>query len=492
MRKKRFKYTKELDIGDPVEHWIQRAFKRAKVLNLPSHLIVDSAAVIKNAFGEEWLKNNFAKPNRSLPFLDKHPVASNFEIAGDPQIVSNMEIAEYLRCLANVPGLCKVLDLLKNKGQFYTTFLQIAYAYRFMKLGAIKMRFEPPIDEGRHSDLFFLYKNQPFLAECFRPKLKNKGQDHFQDILKYSANKLFDAAVKHKRKIFYYIRFLRNINTKERKEIISLCITSINKLISQESGQLKFKHDACDVKIFNASKIERNSPNEYKEILLELNKTSDFGCNVYLVKANQIDKVRNHSDYEREESSKLFIKYPPREKHPDWILSLVKKIEKKIIQVRRKSDNPRGILIVNSSINLFKSDTSRNFNTRLYYKIIDKHKNIDTIILTSHKWMVCKRYKYIATSLMGPKTILFRDKETLTLNFLENSVDLLKGWPLLYSDKFSDFMFKYMKGEIDNDEFRNYWIEIYNRKLNNFDIKEIRNSMDKFINKLYHININKR
>ena len=93
---------------------------------------------------------------------------------------------------------------------------------------------------------------------------------------------------------------------------------------------------------------------------------------------------------------------------------------------------------------------------------------------------------------MGPKTILFRDKETLTLNFLENSVDLLKGWPLLYPDKFSDFMFKYIKGEIDDDEFRNYWIEIYNRKLNNFDIKEIRNSMDKFINKLYHININRR
>jgi len=63
---------------------------------------------------------------------------------------------------------------------------------------------------------------------------------------------------------------------------------------------------------------------------------------------------------------------------------------------------------------------------------------------------------------------------------------------LLYPDKFSDFMFKYIKGEIDDDEFKNYWIEIYNRKLNNFDIKEIRNSMDKFINKLYHININKR
>lgn len=63
---------------------------------------------------------------------------------------------------------------------------------------------------------------------------------------------------------------------------------------------------------------------------------------------------------------------------------------------------------------------------------------------------------------------------------------------MLYPDKFSDFMFKYIKGEIDDDEFKNYWIEIYNRKLNNFDIKEIRNSMDKFINKLYHININKR
>ena len=454
MKKNSRKYIKELDIGDPIEHWIQRAHKRAKVLKLPINLINDSAAIVVNALGRRWLDENFAKPDKSFPFPDKNPIVHDFEVAGDLQIVTIMEIAEYLRFLATTPGINKVLTMLKNKKQYFSSFLQIAYAYRFLKLGASEMVFEPPVDEGRHSDIFFLYKNQHFLVECFCPKYNDKEQDSFQDILKYSVDKLFDAAKKYKTKIFYYINFYRKITPQERKKVINLCITSLSKLISQGAKEITLNHDSCEIHIYNAGEIEKGNQEEYRTLITRLESESDFGCNAYLVAASQLEKVRNTFNYKRIETSRLFMRRPPEEENPEWIVDLGRKIEEKIAQVRRRLDNPRGVLIVNSEIGLLQNKIDEIYARRLQYKILKTHENIDAVILTSHKWMVHRRNQLIAALLLGPETILFDHKETLTMNFLEDTVDLLKGWPTLDADKFTNLLIEYLKGNINDSDFR--------------------------------------
>lgn len=88
-------------------------------------------------------------------------------VPGETQVKAMFELGIYLRQLATVPKLLDVIRQLKNKDDFDSAFIQLAYGFRFLKIGATEIAFEPDIDNGGKADIIFKFSNQSYLAECF-------------------------------------------------------------------------------------------------------------------------------------------------------------------------------------------------------------------------------------------------------------------------------------------------------------------------------------
>lgn len=54
--------------------------------------------------------------------------------------------------------------------------MQLAFAYRFQRIGAEAMELEPPVAGGRVSDLSFCLDSNNYLANCARPWIRSSRQ----------------------------------------------------------------------------------------------------------------------------------------------------------------------------------------------------------------------------------------------------------------------------------------------------------------------------
>ncbi len=151
-------------IEDPFERWVTRAVGAAKHLNLPLAFIEEAAAIIRSAFGEEWIRQSLARPTYTpIISLHRHPVLDGLATAGPSQCVELLELAVYLKRLVGVRNLERVVKAMRK--QYAPGFLQLAYAYRFLKVGATGMILEPSAESGRLADIACNLLGRRYLVE---------------------------------------------------------------------------------------------------------------------------------------------------------------------------------------------------------------------------------------------------------------------------------------------------------------------------------------
>lgn len=169
-----FERTKE----DPVTFFRLRAMKLAGRLGVSIPEVDDAVGLVVSALGVAWLNEvaeDFSESS-ALPFR-RHHLGDVISTAGEPQVAEILELATYLRLLADVHGVGTLIDGLR--AQYHQTMLQVAFSARIKIVGGDHLVLEPSAVDGRLGDLRFDLDGTPYQVECFRPTVKGiKEADH--------------------------------------------------------------------------------------------------------------------------------------------------------------------------------------------------------------------------------------------------------------------------------------------------------------------------
>lgn len=153
--------------------WQAEAHKRAAALRVDPSTINEASGVIRSAFGDRWLQEACARDaGHPLP-LRAHPIGNFLTPPGDNQIIALLELSEYLIAASSSPIIGEILASLK--AQYGHTFLQLAFAYRFARIGAINVELEPPVQRGLKGDIACTLNGRRLIAECYIPRVKRRN-----------------------------------------------------------------------------------------------------------------------------------------------------------------------------------------------------------------------------------------------------------------------------------------------------------------------------
>jgi len=416
----------ELDIGDPFDHFAKQAFSNAKRFGLPSSFINESIAIVMGAFGEDWLRTMFVKDRSSTPVIpaSRHPLADCFAIAGKNQIAEILEIAVYLKHLAQVKNVNHVITQMKDK--YYSGFLQLAYAYRFSKIGARNIELEPKTNKGKRGDIYFEFNNFPCIVECYIPHT-SKLDTSIE--LYHSFGAIFDALISKDGIYRVSIKLKKSINSRDRKLIQSKIIGLINIMHGEEP--VETEDEIANILIENISKADveadfPTSPNHWT-----VYGDADLCAHQYWTDRAGIQAIRDDLEKHRRRGNRIFVWRPPSEKKKillqERVDVLVKKMSKKLAQIKPVDEQTKRLIVVSVGEGKHERDDDIRISQEVGRKISIDHSNLFMIILTSRVWTKQNRHRYVSVILYSRGIDYYSSKELFEkLSEFEEKYDLFQ------------------------------------------------------------------
>lgn len=371
------KHDEMLGRTDPLEFWLQEANLRPNA-NLGISP-VEALAIIKGAFSESWLRDQVTAEEKGTAIQSsRHPLARLILLPGKNQIPRVLELALYLRDLYAVANLDQVIQQLKSASDFENTWIQLAYGYRFHKIGASNLKFEPDVDQGRKADIIFKFEAHTYLVECFKPEI----QDSWMIELASRAHKqIFDFTDAHKKVVCIkaFIREKPAFNTAERKSFEQTWKALIKEIKNQD--ELNAETDSFKIKVQEISHLNQSEREELFQKMFNEN-----GCR-FAYKQSLMDK-NDALNTMRGKGKKTYTRdllfFHSDEKEEDignLINRLSKKMEKKVSQLKMKDSGAKSLLIVASPLIHPRNASDRKSFDRMRGKVLDAHPHVDAAIL---------------------------------------------------------------------------------------------------------------
>lgn len=424
--------SKVFDTGDPFEYWIKQAYKFEKEINLPADFATEAIAIIKGAFGEQWIRDELKRRDRSAPFLRlrEHPIANCFTSPAEPQLVKIFELAIYIKKLIRCRELYQVIKQMKDENQFATGLLQLAFAYRFQKLDAKNIELEPDADKGRKGDIYFEYGGNKFMVECYIPHTSSTMRTSFE--LHNSIGPIFDVIDKYKLILRVSIKLKRSITVIDRREIEKTVTHLIDKIGDQK--HISTEVDSANITIDNIQDLkEDNDFPKSKNKDMDLYGGADWGVNQQRVHIEQIQNARDGKLANTKRLSRVLVWEPECEKKEPDILERVEeltdKIEKKLSQTKKSEKSIKRLLIVG----ITEARDKKNKNVLLAFRkiqhnIVRAHLDVAGVFMASRNWTTRSRYQYSGILLTGRAKDSLAERFFEEFNILEADVDLLEDW----------------------------------------------------------------
>lgn len=203
---------------DPFHLWRARAALLAPKMKLDAYLINETIGIINTVFGENWLQTEGLRKNLGTVLGSRaHPIGNCLQAVWETQVAELVELAEYLKFAARSQNFSKLAACLK--GDYVSTRLQLAYAYRLHRVGAERLEFEPPVAAGRYGDIEFTYRGTGYLVECFVPRspTTDNSQEQNERLIKQALDAVKDLSIT----VSVAIQLLRSINVHDRQENVS-------------------------------------------------------------------------------------------------------------------------------------------------------------------------------------------------------------------------------------------------------------------------------
>jgi len=418
----------ELDIGDPFDHFAKQAFRNAKRFRFPLRFINESIAIVRNAFGEIWLRGMFGRDRGATPVAlhSKHPLADCFAVAGENQIAEILELAVYLKHLAGVKNLEYVITQMKDK--YYNGLLQLAYAYRFSKIGASNIELEPKANKGKRGDIYFEFYDSPCMVECYIPR-SSRLDTSIE--LHHSVRAIFDALESKDGIYRVSIRLKKSISPLDRKQIHAKVIELIHTIHRQE--HMEIEDDIAKILIENISKSEVETDFPTSRGHWTVYGGADWGINQYWTDRGGIQDIRDGLEKRTQRGNRIFVWRSPGEKKrmslQERVDGLTKKMTKKLAQTKLADEQTKRIIIVSIGEGKHEDPDDIRICQEVGRRISIDHSNLFMIILTSRVWTIQSRYRYVSVILYS-QGLDYHPSKTLfeRLNEFEGRHDIFEDW----------------------------------------------------------------
>ncbi len=410
-------------MDEPFIFFEQQAYKFREKLDLPTEFIGEAIDILRNAFGEEWIRTRANSKDKSiaLPLRD-HPIGEYFSTPSESQIVGALELAVYLKRLMNVKKIEKVITQMKDK--FYPHHLQLAFGYRFLRCGATELEFEPEALSGRFGDIFFKIDGKPIMVECYVPHIQTVDTSRE---FHYSTGPIFKSIKDGKKRIC--IHLVKSITPEDRKRIQTLIINAISS--SSNDQIIELKDEAATISIEDISFLKEDSDfSEPGSPPMKLYGDADWGVNEQRIAKEQIPDVRLGTA-PRNILSRIFVWKAPQEKNNVEIEERIKELEKKIkdkLAQTKHNDGAGRFLIINIPEALDLNSKTFKIVKCLNEEIIRKCKNMAGMILTRRIWTDKNRYIHGGMLMEGHPQYRFINTFYDKLNLFERGNDIIKDY----------------------------------------------------------------
>ena len=362
--------------GDPFEFWLQEASIQSGLLHSISP--AEALGIIRNAFSTHWLDQIVAAKEKGNAIQSsRHPLASLILVPGKVQTNKVLELGIYLRALHAAPNIDQVIRQMKSGEDFENTWLQIAYGFRFFKVGASDLKFEPDVDAGKKADIIFNFESQTYLAECFMPEVRDSWIIEFAA---QSQKHIFDFCELAKKtvciKIFWraqppFTHIERKLFEQKWKQLIQ---NVGDTPLSAETNF--FKIQIQEISTF--SQLDRE--NLFKKMFNEVG--CKFAYKQSMMKKNDVlNTLRGKGKKTFARDLLFFHTDEVQESMAELVSRLSKKMEKKVSQLKKKDLNAKGLLIAQTPLIHPNNATDQKPFERLRGKVVNAHDHVDAAII---------------------------------------------------------------------------------------------------------------
>jgi len=339
--------NKLLGRTDYVDHWIREARHHCKGRSWQHHLM-EVVAIVEVAFGKDWLREVAQRPNRVVLTGDdpsRHPLGGWIATTSATNVTSVVELAVYLRHCARAPMLNEVLSMLRNAEQFDRAFVQLAFGYRFLRLGVAGFEFEPSTDGGRRADHFFTSGGTPYLVECYEPESVRHAAH--SDLINHSLAAVWNAAEYHHRRVIAKVTMdsLEAVDAQMRKAIEQ----NVRGLIARltDGGIERSVGNGYTLEVIDTASLTAAAT---QEKAWSLAGPGDWIVNQKLVPREQVAGISRGEPTTDVRLSWAIVTVKQTTDRIQELATLADKVDRKVSQVRRRAVGAKGIILVNSWI----------------------------------------------------------------------------------------------------------------------------------------------
>jgi hypothetical protein len=409
----------------PLDHWAYRADRRAGILRLRRDFIAEARDIVVDAFDREWLEEEFRRSPQGFGFVSPHPMVENFMVAGDPQISEIMEIAVYLKRLAGTPGLADVTRMIRERAQFATTLLQLAYAYRFKRSGAT-VDFEPEAAKGRKADIGLVIGGSRYLAECYVPEIG--GKTALRELAEYSIPKLFQATNHLGLTARIRLELKRDFETPERINLEVAVREALRKV--KEKGRVTTDNSVAMIVVEDISDVNPDPdwPGLSVDRPASVPGEADFVVSEMAVASEDLERVRDGDKIKKHRGSRILIRWPkaPDQETSERTAELSRRLRAKLPQT--KAAGAGRILVAQIPEAIERGTSDEAVVREVGAELLNKHSGIEAMIFTARVWSERLRFRYQGYVVYPPTSKVVPGPLLETLNQLDRSVDLLEDW----------------------------------------------------------------
>lgn len=392
------------DLSDLISFWRRHAYGLRTHIGISDFAISEAPEILKMALGEEWLWTVSTTRQKGNPLpLKSHPIGDLLAIPGRAQISELVELALYIRQMASVAGLS--LALANLKAVYQSSLLQLAFAYRFMQMGATDMVLEPKAANGRLADFSFCLGTVPYSAECYIPDRPWKDTSLE---LQYTADKVFSYARSLNKSVRVLIRLNVVISASDRKCLQAALGDLIRDLPS--GGSLSSRLEVASLTVDDITSMEEDTDfDRTTSVLRPLPPydTADWGCNQFSVPESELGRVRINGQFNNGKPvNRMFVWRSPEENTPMdsqvYVSSIVARLKKKLPQTKTEEGNNQRVLVVDiPEARSSQGTVMQALAAAVEENILRKTSHVSGVLFVSRVFTSRNRHQYRGTIVPG-------------------------------------------------------------------------------------------
>jgi hypothetical protein len=383
---------------NPFVRFQLKALLLAPRLGFNIESVNEALGILRSVFGEAWLQAALSDMYTAKPFIEhRHPLGAALSVGGVPQVALVLEVAAYLRDLCATSGLTGTVDGLR--AQFDSALLQLAFAYRFGKIGGKAIELEPSAAGGRNGDIALSYGGRRYMVECYSSRDRSTSIEECERLARRVLKTL------EPRSSAYSVCVALHLmpSPMQRKALgrrISQMADEVDAMAKERPEDFGVVHGSgpeAEVSVMRWvwRRIDGFPERPVAARSEDFSKTADdwdFCARSDLVQASRVLAVQDQAFVGRS-GSQVALWLPPevaaeRSLQQDLAAPLARladRTEHKLAQTRTVSEDPR-LMIVNSWVTGQLHRAGAELVERMKTRLVDSHRGIEAVVLVLRGW----------------------------------------------------------------------------------------------------------